>query len=259
MKTAIVDIVQGFKRIGLSTSLAWEDLKDRYRRSVLGLIWIVLAFLGFILIKSLIFTSLFEGDGYDYFSHLVIGFAIFGFISASIPGGADVFALNKVWILSTDLPYTVYVNMLVIRSMIELLIVAVAAIICVLWLGRVTPGHLWTLFPALLLYYMTAMGLCFLFGPIGTRYRDLVYFLQSITRMLFFATPIVWVATPDTTRGIVGMYNPLTYFLDILRMPIIEGKVSLLAWGISGGVCLGIWIFGLIVFSATKRRIALWL
>ncbi|MEM1087888.1 MAG: hypothetical protein AAGH90_09165, partial [Pseudomonadota bacterium] len=124
MKTALMDLSKGFGRFGLSTSLAWEDLKDRYRRSVIGLIWIVFAFLGFIVIKALIFTSVFKGDEYDYFSHLVIGFAIFGFISASIPGGADVYATNKVWILSTDLPYTVYSNMLVIRSMIELAIVS---------------------------------------------------------------------------------------------------------------------------------------
>ena len=240
-------------------SLAWEDLKDRYRRSVLGLIWIVLSFLGFILIKALVFGNTYGGGDFDYFSHLVVGFALFGFIAASIPGGADVFANNKSWILSTDLPYTVYANMLVIRSMIELAIVSAAAAVTVIWLGNPTPGHIWTVFPAILLYYLTALGLCFAFGPIATRYRDLVYFLQSMMRMLFFATPIIWVAAPGSTRGVIATYNPLTYFLDIVRKPINEGVVSELAWIICGSCCLGIWIMGLLIFSTTKRRIALWL
>lgn len=259
MKTVFVDLRDGFKRFGLSTSLAWEDLKDRYRRSLLGLIWIVLAFLGFVLIKALIFGDLFNADGYDYFSHLVIGFALFGYITALLPGGGDVFALSRVWILSTDLPYTVYANMLVIRSMIELIFVAVAAAICVIWLGNVSPGKVWTLLPAIILYYVTGLGWCFVCGPIGTRYRDLVYLLQSITRMLFFATPIIWVATPGSTRGLIATYNPLTYFIDIIRKPLIEGEVPVFSWLVCLCCCLGIWIVGLIVFSLTKRRIALWL
>lgn len=259
LKTVFVDLRDGFKRFGLSISLAWEDLKDRYRRSVLGVIWIVLSFLGFILVKALVFGDTYSSGGFDYFSHLVVGFALYGFIAASIPGGADVFANNKSWILSTDLPYTVYANMLVIRSMIELVIVAAAAAFAVIWLGNPTPGHVWTVFPAILLYYVTALGLCFAFGPIATRYRDLIYFLQSLMRMLFFATPIIWVATPGSTRGLIATYNPLTYFIDIVRMPINEGEVSTFAWMISGACCLGIWVFGLCLFSITKRRIALWL
>lgn len=259
LKTAIVDLKEGFKRFGLSATLAWEDLKDRYRRSALGVTWIILAFLGFILVKALVFGKLFEGEDFDYFTHLVVGFALFGFISASISGGADVFTINKAWILSTNLPYTVYANTLIIRSIFELAIIAIPAAITIIWLGNPRPNFLWTIPPALLVYYATALGLCFAFGPIGTRFRDFVYFLQSITRILFFATPIVWVATPDTTRGLIGTYNPLTYFLDLIRMPINEGKVSIFAWMICGLFCLAIWIVGVIAFSVSKRKIALWL
>lgn len=259
LKTAIVDLKEGFKRFGLSATLAWEDLKDRYRRSVLGLLWIIIAFLTFVLVMLLIFGRIFDAEGFDYTTHLVVGFAVFGFISSLIPGSGDVFAVNKAWILSTNLPYSVYANALVLKSFFELAIVGATAALLVIFLGNPNPGHLWTIIPALALYYLTALGLCFAIGPIGTRYRDFVYLLQSVTRMLFFATPVFWVATPDTSRGLISMYNPATYFLDIIRLPINEGRVSMTAWMICGLCCLGLWVIGFISFSVSKRKIALWL
>ena len=120
MRAAIADIAEGLKRLDLSFAIAWEDLKDRYRRSYIGLAWIILSFLAFILVKALVFSGFFDQADYDFFSHLVIGFALFGFMSATISGGAHLFVANRTWILSTNLPYTVYAHVLAIRSLVEL-------------------------------------------------------------------------------------------------------------------------------------------
>ncbi|MEM1375776.1 MAG: ABC transporter permease [Pseudomonadota bacterium] len=257
--TAISDIVDGSRRFNLAFALAWEDLKDRYRRSYIGLAWIILSFLAFILVKQLVFSGFFENDDYDFFSHLVIGFALFGFINSTVSGAANLFVSNRTWILSCNLPYTIYAHVLALRSLAELAIIAIAAAFLIAMSGDARPGFVWSLFVAVSLYYVTAIALCLAFGPIGVRYRDFVYALQTVMRVMFFATPIIWVAQPGTIRGAIAFWNPLTYYLDIIRVPIIEGRVPWGSWGITLAFTSIIALLGLWNFSRTKRNVPLWL
>lgn len=256
---AFEDISGGLQRLQMSFILALEDLKDRYRRSLIGLAWIVISFLGFIAIKQLVFDQLMATDSYDFFSHLVIGFAIFTFISAVVPGATNLFVASRTWILSTDLPYSVYANTMVLRALSELALVSVAATILIAIWGNVQPGSLWTLIPAIGLYYLAAFSLSLLLAPIGTRYRDVVYAVQTGMRMLFFATPIIWIPTDGTIREIVAKWNPLSYFIDLVRVPIMSGSIPVYSWLVSGLVTLVLLFAGLVVFSTTKRRIPIWL
>lgn len=259
MLTTISDIDAGLKRLDVALALAWEDIKDRYRRSLIGPSWIVLSFLAFVLVKTLIFSELFIPTGYDFFSHLVIGFALFGFISAAITEGTHIYVLNRDWILSTNLPYTTYAHTLSIRSLIELGLVGSITVVLVVLMGDTAPKHLWTLPFALIPYYASAIGLCMLFGPIGARYRDVVYAVQTITRILFFATPIIWIPTAGTYRELIATWNPLTYYLDIVRIPIIEGRVPLFSWLIVLAITTFLFAAGSLAFSKTKKNVPLWL
>ena len=259
LSTAIYDVLEGTRRMPMAVVLAWEDLKDRYRRSYLGLAWILLSFAAFILVKTLVFSSIFDRPGYDYFSHLVIGFALFGFISQSIAGAANLFLANRTWILSTNLPHSLYAHVAVFRSLAELFLVSAAALPLVIFLGGVHPGVLWSLPPAIALYYVTAFGLNLMLAPLGARIRDLVHAMRTVMRMLFFATPILWVATPGTTRSMVARWNPVTYYLDILRVPLMKGEFPATAWVICLATSLGVLVLGLIVFSVTKKGVPRWL
>lgn len=259
MQKATVDLFAGAKRIDLAATLAFEDLVDRYRRSYVGLAWIILSFLAFILVKSLIFGGLFATDDYDFFSHLVIGFAIYGFISSAISGGASIFISNRTWILSTNLPYSVYIHVLAIRSLVELGLVGLAAAILVFTMGDISPGHLWSVPFAIIPFYISTIGICLAIGPLSTRHRDVVYAIQTLMRILFFATPIIWLPTPGTMRGTIATWNPLTYYIDIVRVPIIEGQLPLISWSIVGALTALLLVCGMIVFSRTKQAIPLWL
>jgi len=86
----------------------------------LGLAWIIIPFLAFISIKAVVFAGLFDKAGYDFFSHLVLGFALFGFISSVISGGVSRFVADRSWILSTNLPYSLYACTLTLHSLFEL-------------------------------------------------------------------------------------------------------------------------------------------
>lgn len=259
MRIAVSDITAGLGRMDLALALAWEDLKDRYRRSYIGLVWIILSFLAFILVKSLIFSGLFDTPGYDFYSHLVVGFALFGFMSTAISGGTNIFVANRTWILSTNLPYTIYAHVLTIRSIFELFLVGITAAVLVLLMGDISPSYIWTLPLAIVPYYLSAIGICLLLGPLGARFRDVLYAVQTLIRILFFATPIIWIPLPGTIRETVAFWNPLTYYLDIVRIPVIEGNLPVTSWAVVLILTFILILGGTIVFSKTKKGIPLWL
>ena len=259
LKIVFDDIHDGIYRLDLAVALAVEDLKDRYRRSCIGLAWIVLSFAAFISVKGLIFFELFSRKGYDYFSHLTIGFALFGFISAVVSGGANLFIINRTWILSSNLSYTVYVHNLIIRHLVELVLIGLATAVLILLLGDVNPGFLWTLPFAIGLYYVTSFAISLVLAPIGVKFRDFVYAIQTAMRILFFATPILWVSMPGTLREVFALWNPLTYYLDIIRVPIIEGHLPLSSWVICIAITASLSIVGTMIFGRTKRKIPLWI
>ena len=256
---AMDDLREGMARPGLAWHLAIEDLRDRYRRSYLGLAWIMLAFLGFIAVKALVFAGLFQDEEYDFFSHLVIGFSLFSFMAIVVPGAANLFITSRTWILSTSLPYSLYANTLIARAFAELGFLAIGAVVLIALMGNVQPANVWTAIPALFAYYLTALGLCLLLAPIGARFRDLVYAIQTVMRMIFFATPIIWVATPDTLRGVIAQWNPLTYYIDIIRQPLMTGTVPLQAWAVVAIITVVILGAGVFVFGLTKKRVPMWL
>ena len=256
---AVSDICNGYRRFSTSFWLALEDLKDRYRRSVLGVLWIVISFIGFLLIKLLVFKDLFDSGNYDFFSHLVIGFAIFTYMSAIIPDGANMNVANRSWILSSNFPYTLYVNRLVMRAACEFGLIGIASFILIKLYGNVNPGNLWTILPAISVYYVASIGTCYLLAPIGTRFRDVVHAVRTMMRMVFFATPIIWIPAPGTIRAEMAKWNPFTYYIDIIRAPIITGKVPVDSWVLVLVMTAILLAAGMVVFTLTKRKVPGWL
>lgn len=257
MKTLSDDIRDGFKRYPLAASLAREDLLDRYRRSLLGIAWIILSFLLFIVVKAVIFSDFFASEDYDFFSHLVIGFAVFSFMSAIITQGSNLFYSSRTWILSSNTPYSVYIHSLILRAFIELGLLALTSVVLIVLFGHANWQNAWMVLPAFLLYYLTAFGICLLTAPIAIGFKDLVYALQAIMRVTFFATPIIWVAEPDTLRGTVAQWNPLTYYIDLIRVPLLEGAFPLASWLIAMAITSVVCVVGAFTFNALKPKVAI--
>ena len=58
LKLALLDWTRAARLGSLWTSLALEDLRDRYSRTALGLLWIVVSFALFVAVKIVVFGQL---------------------------------------------------------------------------------------------------------------------------------------------------------------------------------------------------------
>src|SRR5579862_3228594 len=78
-KTVSDEIVDGFRMWRVWGIMGWDDIRQRYRRSVLGPFWITLSTGIFILLLGVIYSRLFHMELQHYMPYLSVGYIVWGF------------------------------------------------------------------------------------------------------------------------------------------------------------------------------------
>lgn len=262
-KRAFQDLREGFGHRELWFHLGWQDIKQRYRRSVLGPFWITIATGVSAVAMGVLYGTLFNLDVATFLPYVALGFIIWNLISGSILEGADVFMSNEGLIKQLPTPLSVHVYRLVWRQMI------LFAHNIVIYIGIliVFPQPLkWTAImavPALALIAINAVWVSLVFGILATRYRDIAPLLGSVVQLLFFMTPIIWTektleGTGNEGRARIAELNPLYHFLDIVRTPLLGGDQQLYHWVIVLAVTVVGWALALVAMRNYRSRVAYW-
>ena len=60
-------------------------------------------------------------------------------------------------------------------------------------------------------------------------------------------------------RGYLALFNPFTYFVALIRAPLMGQVPSALTWGLALAVTLGGWALAGLVFARLRPRVPYWL
>lgn len=250
------DIAAGLRAGRVWRAFAWEETKRRYRRSALGLAWIIIGYVAFVGAVALFFGNFNVKTAEAFAGYVAIGFAAFGFITSNIQDGTLVFSGSASWIKSVSLPYSVYALKSVTRSFLPFVLQMTAYFTFAFMTGtELRPIALLSLL-ALPVYAVNAFGAQLLFGYLCARYRDLEHMIGTILRILLFVTPILWVY--EDTKGVTRLLadlNPVTHYIEIFRQPLLGLAPSASAWLVVGTSTLLLWIAVLLVGSVMRRRL----
>ncbi len=258
LKAAGIDVVRGFMRYELWTSLAQDDLRQRYRRTVFGLAWLTLSYLVFILAKIFIFGALNPAPMAWFAAYVTVGFLIWQIISSFVVDGSTSLINSETWVKGVQLPYSTYFFESISRDLIIFAYSAVVAGVVLVATGHIPGWAALSVAPALLLLVLNGLFLHMLLGVICLRYRDVVQVVQTAMRVLFFLTPLVW--TVDQVGPIAGflVWNPFTYLIDIVRAPLVDNIIPLTSWLVSAGITVGLGIVSFFTFAIFRNRMAFW-
>lgn len=242
-------------------AFAADEVQQRYRRSRLGLAWIVLSYLFFVVAISLFFGSFSQKGSKDFVAYVAVNYALFTFLVANLVDGCAVFRGGKSWISSMPLPHSILVLKSVARSVF---VFAISAIVAVVFL--ISTGHLGTsaslmAVPAFVLLLFNAVLVQTYLGYLTARFRDVEHLMQSITRILIFTTPILWVRSemPEgSIRRAVADLNPLTHALEIVSMPLLGHPAGTNSWTYMGVVTAVNVVLMLGASYVAHRRLPFW-
>ena len=229
----LTDLVAAWRLGPMWRAFAWDEIQNRYRRSRLGLAWIAISYLAFVLGIGVFFGG-FSAMGTDgFFAHVALGYAVFLFVTANLTDGCQVFRQARSWIRSTDLPYGTYVFKSVARGLFVFAVSSVCALVVSFLCGWRPTAYALLALPGLAALLVTAVWTQYLLGLVAARFRDVDHLVGTITRLLFFTTPILWVLEEreGAVRTLAAM-NPVTHFVEAVRAPLLGSSPGAVTWAV---------------------------
>lgn len=239
--------------------LALNEIKQKYRRSILGTLWISLSTTISILGIGPIYSVLFNTRLSDYFLIVSIGLVSWNFISAIIGESCGVFISNSGMIKDTSLPIETYCYVVVWRNVLLLLQnLIILYLIFNIFGFRIFPNIKLVLVIIASTFFLSNLGI--LLSLVCTRFRDITQIVDAAMRLLFFMTPILWVVKDTKLDGsLLVKLNIFYYVVDILRDAFINNSISMNHLGIV--VCLSLFFafFKYVALNKYKNRVVYWL
>ena len=260
-RLAGADLSGGMKLWRLAWSLAFSDIRLRYRGSLLGPFWLTLSTAVMIGAMAFLYADLFRADVHTYLPYLAVSIILWNYLSLMVNDGCTCFTQADSMIRGMRMPFTVHAARSVIRNTIILAhnIVVVIAVFIIMGVHQ-SLYSLWAI-PGFLLWLIDAFAMSVLFGAFCARFRDVPQIIMSVMQIAFFVTPIMWYAKllEHHPRGeLLIRFNPFYYLLEVVRGPLLGTPMTLdmvyKALIVSGALILAA-VFG---FARTRGRIAYW-
>ena len=183
--------VQGAGLVG--PTLAQQDVKLRYRGSILGPFWQTLTTAVMIGGMGLIYAELFHTELYDYLPMLTVGLIFWMFIAGMITEGCGTFVGVQGVIQQVRLPFSLHAYRLVYRNLLLLAHnFVIVPIVLLMFPHPISWFRLIELVPGLILILITGLWVSVLLGMISARFRDVPPIVASIVQVVFFMTPVMW-------------------------------------------------------------------
>jgi len=265
-RRAFRDLRGGWSQRELWLHLGWQDIKQKYRRSVLGPFWVTIATGAMAVSLGMLYSLILDQDLTYFLPYLTVGLIVWGLIQGCIVEGSEVFIANEGLIKQLPSALSVHVYRLVWHQVLLLAhnMIIYFVLLAVFWTSLDLDFTALLAIPALALIIVNGVWVTLLFGIFATRFRDVAPLLTSLTQLLFYVTPIVWTTKvfdgrPNIEgRARLAEINPLYHYLEIVRAPLIGEPVALYHWGIVGALTVGGWALALIVMRRFRARVPYW-
>lgn len=258
LRKALIDLRDGFSRAELWTTMGMQEIRDRYRRSIIGPFWLTISLGVMVAGLGVLYAGIFRQPVGDYLPYVAAGFTIWGLISGLILDGTRCFTGSESMIRQLPGPLSLYVYRVVWTNFMVFVHNIWVFVIAALIFG-VNPG--WgvvLVFPGLLLLLINGVWVGLLFGLIGARFRDVPQIIASVTQLAFFMTPIIWKPEMLSGREFILDANPLYYLIEVVRGPLLGHVPPLEQWFVVLMITLGGWLLTLMFFTVYRWRIAYW-
>jgi ABC-type polysaccharide/polyol phosphate export permease len=255
LRSTFGDFKEASERFSLSLNLAIQDIRTRYRGSVIGPWWITLTSGTLILGIGLSYTYLFHVPVEKLLPYVAIGIVTWSFISSCIAEGGESFVTSAAIMRQSSLPLPTFILRTLLRNLINLGHQLVIVVGVLAWF-RIFPGLgiLWSVL-GLAAVLLNLCWVAMLVALVSARFRDVPQIVSSLLQFIFFMSPIFWIVPPALEHSFVVAENPFFFAVQAVRAPLLDGTAPLheLAYLALTGV-IG-WIVAILFYNQTRRRV----
>src|SRR6516165_10525639 len=191
LRSAGREALEMLVRVEQWSTLAWNDIKLRYRRTTLGPLWITLGLSATVLSVGILYGALFGSELTEYLPYFSVGLVIWTFLASAVNDGCTVFLGAAALIRAIPVPLVVHVYRMLAR---QLLVLAHNFLLIIgMWLILQWPldAKVLLFIPGLAVNMVVVHGLALFFAIVAARFRDVQLIVSMLLQLVFLLTPIM--------------------------------------------------------------------
>lgn len=235
----------------LCTNLVASDVRARFRRSRLGILWAIIQPLSFSLMIALVWGALFQQSFLSFAVYVFSGMIVWEYFSNVVLGSQDSLIGSEGYLKQGRIPLIVFQARTPLSGIVIYLAGLAGLFGMLLVLNQFPdPGlHLLQVpaFFGVLLAFLFPLAI--IFSLLGTQFRDLRHASAIAINALFFMSPVMLAREYLEADRLAFLHyvNPIIPLLDMMRAPLLESAW----WDAQDMIVMGGWIGGLWVIALT--------
>lgn len=205
-------------------NFALQELKVKYKRSVLGFLWSLLNPILTMTVTSIVFAAIMRFELNNFVVFIYSGLLPWGFIAISMDGSTNSLINAEGFVKKVYLPKMIFPLAGVLSNFINMIFSMASLFIILLFIGAKISIALIFLPISFLLIFAAVTGISFILSITSVYFRDIRHIIGVITGVLFYLTPILYPLDRipiQFSRYI--QFNPFYYYVELFRNPIYEG------------------------------------
>lgn len=237
--------------------LTGREIKRKYARSKLGIVWSVLNPLLNMIVMSLIFSYMFRRSINQFPVYYLIGQTLYGLFSEATRSAMTSIVDNKTLIIRTKLPKETFILSRIYTAFVNFLYTLVPLVGIMIFFKVRVGWKVVLIVPDLLLLMIFSIGIGYILAVMYVFFADIKHLYGIIMTILMYMSAIFYPADslPNFMKVVVS-YNPIYLSIDIARhvmqygaFPYYTEWVKLVIYAVAT------FVFGIVLYRKKENQI----
>ena len=217
----------------LFEELTKRDFKQKYKRTVLGMVWSVLSPLLQLFVMRMVFMNFFGRTMEHYTTYLFCGNLVFSYFNESTHGGMNSLMANSAIFSKVNVPKYMFLLSKNISSLINF-----GLTLIVFFLFAAIDGVAFHFRFLMLLYPVVCLvafniGVGLILSALFVFFRDVGYLYDIFTLLLMYLSAIFYTVEQFSSKvQTMFLINPIYCYIKYFRVVVLDGNIPSLAFHI---------------------------
>jgi ABC-2 type transport system permease protein len=211
---------------GLVHELVIRDIKTRYKRSILGMVWTMLAPLLNMVALTLVFSAILKTAIENYPVYFMAGSILWTFFSQTTSNAASQTLPSNELAKRMFVPRSVFIASALGGGLVNLALSLVP--MCLILVVTGFPLHAtWVFLPvSVAITSLFTAGVALMLFTMASRFADIREMYLVLVQTWFFLTPVVYHPSIVPPKYRFALWtNPMYYLVQTFREPIYDGTI----------------------------------
>lgn len=261
-RSLLRDLVDSLRNPEFWALSAWLHIVVTYRRSRLGILWLIMPSAVYIWGVGSIFAGLWGVSVVKFAAHLALGWTVFSVMHSVTVQSTSVLFSSRSFIMDGRMRLTDFVLRSMATAVFHFLMALPMTALALVIFPHVQPLGLLIALGSLLLILVNTFTTGIIFSLAGARFPDIHEVVNNVFRVLFLLTPIIWYPSrmpAGSLRGEASRLNPFYHLIEIFRAPILGEPISPVSWYyVTAMTVVGI-ALAMFLYRRYARLVPIWL